>query len=573
MDQQQQQQQQQAIRFFNGLARAIGPDNLGMPVDSMAQALNLGLAGMGYAGHKLGVLKEPLPLIEKPVGGSDWIAEKLGNPDDGSGAYAAGRITPLLVSGIKGGGMAATRAFDTAITKGPAAMSKAAQRGAIRVSRGPGDNPDPTLLLSTSLNQELIPQLMTKGGNAELYSPSLGIKRGGMMSEFGDLTLIPRLGAFDPATSPSTLFNRDAYTARWRDFEGAAASKALRPKEFALKHTKIHDSDVVKSYLNREFPLEHVTYQGTPLSHDPEIAQLLDRFRQTSLTHSPEAAFGGLYGLNTDLYDPEHFSAYGKLYSLVSGLGGDGLAMLKKPADLRAAAKQRLADRVGLGIRPEDLRMNEGHELGMPFELGKNSYFHDLAMKTSPAFRSFQQYERSPLGAKLLKKGYANEDVFQQRVLEKAFGDQFGWMSDAAKRELIDWVPYGQGSFRGLIEDAAAQGVPSQTAWTYLNNGFANEHLMADLPGLYKSAALARRAIQHTPSNYAELKVLGSVPINADTFAGASTRGEALPEVKRAFDKLGIPLVERSLSATPEEEMLIAKMLQQGMAYGRQPAK
>jgi hypothetical protein len=125
---------QQAIRYFNGLARGLGPDNLGAPVDAAAAALNLGLAGVGYAGHKTGLLKEPLGLIEKPVGGSDWIAEKLGNADDGSGAYTAGRLTPMAVGLARLGGRGAVKAVDKALTSGPAAHGKAAQRGAVKVA-------------------------------------------------------------------------------------------------------------------------------------------------------------------------------------------------------------------------------------------------------------------------------------------------------------------------------------------------------------------------------------------------------------------------------------------------------
>jgi hypothetical protein len=39
-----------AIRYFNGLARGLGPDVLGAPVDAATQLTNLAIAGGGYLG-------------------------------------------------------------------------------------------------------------------------------------------------------------------------------------------------------------------------------------------------------------------------------------------------------------------------------------------------------------------------------------------------------------------------------------------------------------------------------------------------------------------------------------------
>lgn len=483
-----------AIRYFNGLARALGPDNLGMPVDAAAQALNLGLAGVGYAGHKAGLLKEPLPLVEKPVGGSDWIAEKLGNADDGSGAYTAGRLTPLAVGLARMGGAGLTKLTDKMLTQGPAAHGRAAQRGAIRVSRGPGDKPDPELVLTTSLNQELLPQLMTKGGSAELYSPSMGIKRGQVMTEFGDLALIPKLGAFDPATSPSTLFNRDAYTARWHHFDGRVAKDAL--------------------------------------------------------------------------------------YNSISGLGGGEVAKIYRAPDLAKQARARMQDRAVPFARPEDLRMNEGGTLGTPqkndpLSGGYGGFWHDLSMETSPAFRSFQAFERNQLGAGLLRGTYGTQDRFQRKVREKGFGDDFGWLSDSAQEAAVRLVPRGPGELRDILagERISDSDVGRILRYEFIDNGFTPEQMLAAAPKLYKAAALVRRGIQHTPSDYAELKVMGSVPVNPESFAGAIVHGQALPDVRDALQRLGLPMVESSLAASPEEQLRVVNALQRGLAAPRQPAK
>lgn len=122
-----------AIRYFNGLARGLGPDTLGAPVDAATQLANLAIAGGGYLGHKAGLIDTPPGLIEKAVGGSDWIAEKLGNADDGSAAYTAGRLTPLVVGLAKPVSWGAVRALEKGLA-GPSAGGKAAQRGGLKAA-------------------------------------------------------------------------------------------------------------------------------------------------------------------------------------------------------------------------------------------------------------------------------------------------------------------------------------------------------------------------------------------------------------------------------------------------------
>lgn len=569
-----------AIRYFNGLARALGPDNLGMPVDVAAQALNLGLAGAGYVGHKTGLLQEPLPLVEKPVGGSDWIAEKLGSADDGSGAYTAGRMTPLAVGLARAGGAGMTKLVDKMLTQGPAAHGRAAQRGAIRVSRGPGDQPDPELVLSTSLNQELLPKLMTKGGSAELYSPSMGIKRGQVMTEFGDLALIPKLGAFDPATSPSALFNRDAYTARWHNFEGRAAKDALKGGETALRYVGSTDTDVARRFLLGDFDKDTILLGGKPIQNDPEIAALIQRFRDVAKTSDPATAYDRLISMDTDYYEPEHWKGMGTLYNAISGLGGGNVAQIYRAPDLAKHARSRMQDRAVPFARPEDLRMNEGGSLGIPLKNDPLSgwyggFWHDLSMETSPAFRSFQAYERNPLGAGLLRGDYSNQNLFQRKVREKGFGDQFGWLNPSAQQEAVQLVPRGPGELRDILagEDTGSAGIGDALRGDFIRNGFTTEQMLAAAPELYKAAALVRRGIQHTPSDYAELKVLGSVPVNPESFAGAIVRGQAFPDVRDALQRLGLPMVESPLNASPQEQLEMVNALQRGLAASRQPAK
>lgn len=104
--------------YLRGLARGLGPDLLGGPVDLARDGLNLGIAGAGYAGHKLGLLKEPLPLIEPgAVGDSDWWAKLTNVSDDGSGQYTAGRLTPLATAGVRVAGEGAKRLVNAMVSR------------------------------------------------------------------------------------------------------------------------------------------------------------------------------------------------------------------------------------------------------------------------------------------------------------------------------------------------------------------------------------------------------------------------------------------------------------------------
>ena len=91
-----------------GASRGFWAGNFGAPVDLVTMLANLGLAGGGYAAHKLGLVAQPPALIDSPVGGSDWIAAKMrsaglladnpGSPADAWGAAAGGLLGPVTAA-------------------------------------------------------------------------------------------------------------------------------------------------------------------------------------------------------------------------------------------------------------------------------------------------------------------------------------------------------------------------------------------------------------------------------------------------------------------------------------------
>lgn len=102
--------------LFRGYNREAVAGLLGAPVDLANTVSNLTRAGIGYTGHKLGLLASPPDLIEKPALGSDWIYERLPRQPalTGSTAENVGRGFGALLSPV------------TAVQAAPAAIKRLA---------------------------------------------------------------------------------------------------------------------------------------------------------------------------------------------------------------------------------------------------------------------------------------------------------------------------------------------------------------------------------------------------------------------------------------------------------------
>jgi hypothetical protein len=94
-------------KFAQGTSRGFWADGLGAPADMGNVLLNLLIAGGGYAGHKTGLLDRPPDLLGPPVGGSEWIAERMRRggllaDTPGSAADTAGNFTGGLLGLLAG---------------------------------------------------------------------------------------------------------------------------------------------------------------------------------------------------------------------------------------------------------------------------------------------------------------------------------------------------------------------------------------------------------------------------------------------------------------------------------------
>ena len=200
----------EAVPALRGLGRSLSADLLGMPVDAATDVINLLRAGVGYVGHKTGLLKEPLSLIDKKdaVGSSDWFAK--GTPlaqkqGESEGSYELGRLAPAIASlpTAVGAALAPERAAKTvqALRKAPK------QAGALY----PGGSDDLVAYHGTELGHgDSFPR--------ELINPSFAISSrepgSAVNGSYGNNFLIPKPQAIEPRETPTFIKAMDTYTPR-----------------------------------------------------------------------------------------------------------------------------------------------------------------------------------------------------------------------------------------------------------------------------------------------------------------------------------------------------------------------
>lgn len=137
---------------LNATSRGVVAGTLGAPVDLMNLGLNSARAAYGYAGNKLGLLApSQMPeIVEKPVGGSEWIGDKMQqmgllssyrNPM--AEAVAGGLLAPSVTAATQARAPQIANALlkmqENAMT--PSTMAHQGQRGMIRID-GRGQAPE-----------------------------------------------------------------------------------------------------------------------------------------------------------------------------------------------------------------------------------------------------------------------------------------------------------------------------------------------------------------------------------------------------------------------------------------------
>lgn len=558
--------------YLRGLGRALGPDIVGAPVDAAEQLVNLLRAGYGYLGHKAGMLTpEQMPaVLENSPGTSGWWAQKTNVPDTGTAAYSAGRLTPVGLALAKAAAPATKKLLDAAVAN--AAQPRAAgmaegQRGAIRVGG------DESLMPYHTTSAEGLEKVITKNGRIELYSPSIGIARNRVPSDFGNVLLIPKVGAFDPATSPSTLFNRDAYTARWGQYQGKAASAAAKPTlalpgfsgsvEIA-KRLALNDPEILGQLRTASGEAFHLNENAQKTLENLQKLSRKDLEKVISGYESGKSASAALIDElgGWDKITLPHWEEIGRLDAATSDFRTVLDSILHKAykisaqPDFRKEAATRLRERLFHGIRGEDLRLNEGTDLGVVSSTG--SFLHDLSIKSSPAFRSFKSFESHPLGARLLKgpEGIGQQPEWQLKAINKAFGGN-AWIGNSAMKKLAEKATGSYEYFKNTSE------VRESLEKAYSANGFnLSEAPEQEIRDFYKAAQTARALLKRTPSDYAELKVQGPVQVNPENFAGVIIRNGDAPGPDLDYALYNSGLSPHMLYGDQEAAFELAKELQ-----------
>lgn len=535
------------LDFLKGIARGLGPDVVGGPVDLAEMVTNLGRAGYGYAGHKLGLLtpeQMPQPLSASP-GTSEWWAQKVNVPETGSGAYSAGRMAPLL------GGLARMAGVGGPGKVAPA--SPQAQKGAIRVGG------DPELMPAHQTGIAPLTQLLGEHkGVIELTSPSIAITRGHLNNDFegpgGSIHLIPRVGAFDPAAYNTTLFNRDAYTSRHQNFSGRPVSKqdvhvplTTPIPEEVTKHLEALKLNPESKGYSMEFAFERAQQRLLKAQASGDLDRFWTLVKDGSF---PKVSFNEkVWSQNA----PEWAQDIHHDLNLIADNAFRGHIGLGGRMDLQGSAADRLADRLS---PPRETMFGEG----VP-----SSPSHAAAIHASPSFRSFADYERSPAGAatllgpdKIEQGGSFLASKASNKVLD-ALVAEWGF-KNREQAALAMKQPLVSLEHNGNILEALDQ---RWQGYNRTSNGPEAKRL-AELDFL-RSISEARKKMSQVPSSYAELKAVGPQSITGENWAGAifSNTGGGTPELLR--EALTRAKVSTTTAGSQDPELLfqIAKRLQE----------
>jgi len=292
----------------------------------------------------------------------------------------------------------------------------------------------------------------------ELYNLSLGITRNKPMDFSGnDTVLIPRFGAFDPKTSPSSLSAFDSFSPRHNQGTGERADEVTK----RLRELKITHNVIGHHFDKGEEPPFHLMQQNLDLENaiqDQMRQRLIDR-------HISRFPKGGQF--------QESAGKPPSIYSLPEyGRGGYG--------------------RQGLQIETPEADVNP----------------HMLSY--AKRFPSFKDYEKSPYGALRLDPRTAGEkSEYIYDDVANFFRNNEEEIRKAASR--FPYLPHKDSGNHGVAQNPQVGHILQELARG--TRGERNEELE-------KQARELIRKLRTSKSDYGELKVFGPVGLHSDNFAG-----------------------------------------------------
>lgn len=191
--------------------------------------------------------------------------------------------------------------------------------------------------------------------------------------------------------------------------------------------------------------------------------------------------------------------------------------------------KDRAAARLQEKFSTEDIRLTEGANPG---------WRKTLAIKESPNFKSFADYERSPHGAGALFDGPQPDDAYDIHNAE--IDEYLQNLREAWVRELLKTGTYKS---RVAALEATDEKLRPMMAQAAPNRP---RDLLFEVPKEARPDTQSLvQALRKMPSEYGELKVHSNVPLNAEKFAGAilHERNPNAPALARMFSERGIPTI------------------------------
>ena len=488
---------------LKGAARGLTADVLGSPVDLATTVANLGVAGAGYLAHKLRLIKQPPELIDpKNVPfSSDWHVKNSPLEDNGSVGYTSWRIAAAL-----------SPMFAAAASKVP--RPRQGQTNALF----PGGRDD--LLLSHNMD-DTAPE---KSPN-EFYNLSGAIVKGQVPSAFGNITAVLNPRKLEPRTSPTVIKNRDFYSPRRHSSRMGGGFTSMKdldffPEAIAVKEAEI-DVNSIKYMLETEKNPQYRQVWAEKLKDAQESYAHLQRQQALSLRNAANARLSDRF-----------LTAFPE-----AGVRAEG------------------APTTDLTNRLERLGQN-------PTQLANKVVNRDnswtMAMLASPRFQSFRHFEKDPRGAKVLvgPQDPPTDPAMVNGTIDSALKDHV--------RRTVRWedarsdpdMPYARDlpsdwlegkKFYNLVDSMA--GTKPKELYTGVQRLISSDTGQVVTPKEAEQIVATIRALRkqysRVPSEYAETKTFGALPINRETIGGIYAHPEADPTAAKAMArKKGIPFMQ-----------------------------
>ena len=201
--------------LMDALNRGGVASTVGGPVDMALTLANLGIAGGGYLGHKLGLMDQPPELIDpkKAVGSSEWLGEKM--RQKGMVSEARNPVAEFLASMVVPVGMAKA---GQAAFRGEEAAYRAAQNAEKALEKAV-----PAIMERGGLTAEALGAFGT-GTKSNVYLPNTPLKPDPLVGTRYETERLPgKIAARQPIN--------------WEDLRGG--SLMTYPTDMLSRHTRI----------------------------------------------------------------------------------------------------------------------------------------------------------------------------------------------------------------------------------------------------------------------------------------------------------------------------------------------